>query len=99
MKDLKAKNYLFQAIDRSVLETILCKGTSKQIRDSMKMKYQGSARAKRQQLQALHSELEMLQMKSGESVTDYFSRMMAIVNKMRIQGNKTEDVTVIEKIL
>ena len=25
LKDLKAKNYLFQAIDRSILETILCK--------------------------------------------------------------------------
>ncbi|KAJ1411088.1 callose synthase 7-like [Sesbania bispinosa] len=25
LKDLKANNYLFQAIDRSILETILCK--------------------------------------------------------------------------
>ena len=31
LKDLKAKNYLFQAIDRFILETILCKETSKQI--------------------------------------------------------------------
>ena len=28
LKDLKTKNYLFQAIDRSILETILCKDTS-----------------------------------------------------------------------
>ncbi|XP_031248142.1 uncharacterized protein LOC116105908 [Pistacia vera] len=46
LKDLKAKNYLFQAIDRSILETILCKDTSKHIWDSMKKKYQGLARAK-----------------------------------------------------
>ena len=38
-------------------------------------------------------------MKSGESVTDYFSRTMAIVNKMQIHGDKMEDVTIIEKIL
>ncbi|KAL0350103.1 UNVERIFIED_CONTAM: hypothetical protein Sradi_4159500 [Sesamum radiatum] len=31
LKDLKAKNYLVQAIDHSILETILCKDTSKQI--------------------------------------------------------------------
>ena len=31
LKDLTAKNYLFQAIDRSILETILCKDTSQQI--------------------------------------------------------------------
>ncbi|KAI3445076.1 hypothetical protein Pfo_001741 [Paulownia fortunei] len=41
MKDLKAKNYLFQAIDHSILETILQKDTYKQIWDSMKKKYQG----------------------------------------------------------
>ncbi|KAG6510909.1 hypothetical protein ZIOFF_028954 [Zingiber officinale] len=56
LKDLKAKNYLFQAIDRSILETILCKNTAKDIWDSMKKKYQGTTRAKRQQLQALRSE-------------------------------------------
>ncbi|KAA8529256.1 hypothetical protein F0562_033945 [Nyssa sinensis] len=38
-------------------------------------------------------------MKSGESVLDYFSRMMEIVNKMQIHGEKTEDVTIVEKIL
>ncbi|KAA8524643.1 hypothetical protein F0562_011066 [Nyssa sinensis] len=52
-----------------------------------------------QQLQALCSEFETLWMKSGESVTDYFSRTMEIVNKMRIHGDKTEDVTIVEKIL
>ena len=31
LKDLKVKNYLFQAIDRTILETILVKDTSKQI--------------------------------------------------------------------
>ncbi|KAG6475047.1 hypothetical protein ZIOFF_064264 [Zingiber officinale] len=40
LKDLKAKNYLFQAIDRSILETILCKNTAKDIWDYMKKKYQ-----------------------------------------------------------
>ncbi|KAF2305279.1 hypothetical protein GH714_003455 [Hevea brasiliensis] len=43
LKDFKAKNYLFHAIDRSILETIICKDTSKQIWDSMKKKYAGSA--------------------------------------------------------
>ncbi|XP_025014648.1 uncharacterized protein LOC112536237 [Ricinus communis] len=72
---------------------------SKHIWDCMKKKYQGSIRAKRQQLQALRSEFEILRMKSGESVTDYFSRTMAIVNKMRIHGDRTYDVAVVEKIL
>ena len=73
LKDLKAKNYLFQAIDRSILETILKRDTSKDIWDSLKQKYHGIARVKRAQLQALRREFEILQMKTGESVNDYFA--------------------------
>ncbi|GKV19296.1 hypothetical protein SLEP1_g29580 [Rubroshorea leprosula] len=46
LKDLKAKNYLFQSIDWVILETILNKSTYKTIWDSMKKKYQGNERAK-----------------------------------------------------
>ncbi|XP_012468987.1 uncharacterized protein LOC105787087 [Gossypium raimondii] len=99
LKDLKVKNYIILAIDRSILEIILCKDTSKLIWDSMKKKFHGSKRAKRQQLQALRSEFETLRMKSSESITDYFSRAMSIVNKMRIHGDKTNDVALFEKIL
>ncbi|XP_038889387.1 uncharacterized protein LOC120079306 [Benincasa hispida] len=45
LKDLKAKNYLFQAIDRTTLEQILEKHTAKQIWDSMKKKYEGNAKS------------------------------------------------------
>ena len=72
LKDQKTKNHLFQANDRSILETILKKDTAKDIWDSLKRKYQGTARVKRAQLQALHKEFEVLHMKIGESVDDYF---------------------------
>ncbi|PNY07765.1 putative copia-type polyprotein [Trifolium pratense] len=99
LKDLKAKNYLYQAIDRVVLETILKKNTSKDIWDSLKKKYQGTSRVKRAQLQALRKEFEILHMKAGESVNEYFARTLTIANRMRIHGEKMEDVTIIEKIL
>ena len=99
LKDLKAKNYLFQAIDRSILETIFCKDTSKEIWDSMKKKYQGSSRVKRAQLQALRRDFEVLQMKEGESVTYYCSRTMGIANNMRFHGEKMTDTTIVEKII
>ncbi|MCI62220.1 hypothetical protein A2U01_0083477, partial [Trifolium medium] len=62
LKDLKAKNYLFQSIDRSILETILVRDTAKDIRDAMRRKYQGSTKVKRAQLQALRREFEVLAM-------------------------------------
>ncbi|KAK4435116.1 hypothetical protein Salat_0674900 [Sesamum alatum] len=71
---MKAKNYLFQAIDRSILETILNKETTKGISDSLKRKYQGTARVQRAQREVLQKEYEMLSMNEGETVNEYFAR-------------------------
>lgn len=42
LKYLKAKNYLFSAIDRSILETLLVRNITKNIWDDMRQKYHGS---------------------------------------------------------
>lgn len=99
LKDLKAKNYLFQATDRSIMETILNKDTAKDIWDSMKQKYQGSTKVKRAQLQALRREFELLGMKGEDTVDEYFARTLAIVNKMKAHGEMVVQTTVVEKIL
>ncbi|CAJ2635130.1 unnamed protein product [Trifolium pratense] len=99
LKDLKVKNYLFQSIDRSIMETILVRTTSKDIWDAMKRKYQGSTKVKRAHLQALKREFEVLEMKENESVEQYFSRTLAIANRMSAQGQTLQEVEVVEKIL
>jgi hypothetical protein len=53
----------------------------------MKQKYQGSTKVKRAQLQALRKEFEVLNMKIGESVEEYFSRTLVIANKMSAHGD------------
>ena len=60
----------------------------------MKQKFQGSAKAKKQYLQALRS-YEMLRMKSEKSISEYFSKVTMIVNKLRVHGEKIEDVTIV----
>ena len=66
LKDLKVKNYFFQAINRTILDTILQKAIAKQIWDAMKKKFEGNARVKRSHLQALQREFETLEMRYGE---------------------------------
>jgi hypothetical protein len=99
LRDLKVKNYPFQAIDRSILETILNRDTSRDIWEAMRRKYQGSTKVKRAQLQALRREFEVLAMGEGETVNDYFARTLSIANKMTAQGERMEQVVVVEKIL
>ncbi|MCH93882.1 retrovirus-related Pol polyprotein from transposon TNT 1-94, partial [Trifolium medium] len=97
--DLKVKNYLFQSIDRSILETILVRDTAKDIWDAMRRKYQGSTKVKRAQLQSLRREFEILAMGESESVNEYFARTLAIANRMTAHGERMEQVMVVEKIL
>lgn len=86
LKDLKAKNYLFQAIERGIIETMISRSTSKEIWESMKERYQGSTKVKKAQLQALKKEYEKLQMKDSESVAEFFTRTLTLVNKMKAHG-------------
>jgi len=54
---------------------------------------------KRIRLQTLRSDLEATQMTDEEKNFDYYSRLLLIVNKMRRNGEKIEDIRVIEKLL
>lgn len=99
LKDLKAKNYLFQSLDKSILKTITQKETSKQLWESMKMKCQGNARVQRAQLNRLRRDFEVMAMKQGESITDYFGRVMVVANDMRNCGEDMTDVKIVEKIM
>ncbi|GAU41840.1 hypothetical protein TSUD_177510 [Trifolium subterraneum] len=99
LKDLKVKNYLFQAIDHTILETILNRNTSFDIWEALRTKYQGSTKVKQAQLQALRHEFEVLAMGESETVNGYFVRTLAIANRMTTHGERVELVTVVEKIL
>lgn len=82
-----------------MLKTITQKETAKQLWDSMKVKYQGSARVKRAQLQRLRRTFETLEMKLGEGVSEYFTRVMSNANDIRNCGEDMNDVKIFEKIL
>lgn len=90
---------MFQAIDSTIMETVLDKETAKGIWNSTKQKYQGSTKVKRAQVQALRREFEILGMKEGEKVNEYFSRTLTVANKMKAHGEKMEQVVIVEKIL
>ena len=98
LKDLKVKNYLFASIDKTILKTIV-KESSKDIWESMKAKYQGNKRVQSAQLQRLRRDFEVLEMKEGDTITEYFSRVMVVANDMRNLGEDLPDDKVVEKIL
>jgi len=75
------------------------RNTSKDVRDSIKRKYQGYTKVKRAQLQPLRSKFEALAMKEGESVNDYFSKMLTIANNMSSHRERKDETLIVKKIL
>jgi gag-polypeptide of LTR copia-type len=50
-------------------------------------------------LQTLHGELESMKIKDSESVSDYITRVQAVVNQLICNGKVLTDARVVEKIL
>nr|AFP55578.1 copia-type polyprotein [Rosa rugosa] len=71
----------------------------KDLKDSMRQKFQGSTKVKRAQLQTLRREFEVLGMREGEKVNEYFARTLTVANKMKAHGERMEDLVIVEKIL
>ncbi|PNX61467.1 retrovirus-related Pol polyprotein from transposon TNT 1-94, partial [Trifolium pratense] len=65
----------------------------------MRQKYQGSTKVNRAQLQALRKKFEILNMRIGEFIDEYFSRTLSIANKMASHGDTITQSTIVEKIL
>lgn len=98
-KDLQVKHYLYQAIDRVNFEQILDRSSAKAIWDAMSQKYEGNARVKKSMLQKLRRDFEVLEMKNTETIPEYFSRVLAVANQMRSNGEDMTDLKIVEKIL
>nr|GEV73397.1 putative RNA-directed DNA polymerase [Tanacetum cinerariifolium] len=99
VKDMQVKHYLYQAIDRVTFEHILDQKTSKAIRDSMKKRFAGNERVNKSMLQKLRRDFEILEMKSNETIPEYFGKVLTISNQMRSNGETMTDVKIVEKIL
>ena len=98
-KDNKAKTIIYQGLDEATFGIISSAEKSKDIWEALQHKYKGADRIKKIRLQSLRGEFEALQMRSSESVSDYHTRIMVIINQMRRNGEALSEARITEKIL
>ncbi|KAL4296943.1 hypothetical protein GQ457_12G005360 [Hibiscus cannabinus] len=98
-RDKRALYFIFQAVDESTFEKISEATTAKQAWEILQKSLQGVEKAKKVRLQLLRAEFEMLKMKNTESIDDYVSRVKAVANEMKRNGETLGEVRVMEKIL
>ena len=98
-KDKKALFLLYQGVDDSTFEKIAKAKLSIEAWEILGIFFKGVDREKRVCLQTLCAEFEAAHMKDGETISNYFSQLLVIVNHLKSNGESIEDVCVVEKIL
>ena len=98
-KDKKAIFLIYQALDEDGFEKISSATSAKEAWDKLQISCKGAEQVKKIRLQTLRGELETLHMKASETIFEYFTRVLTITNQLKRNGEKQDDVKIMEKIL
>ena len=86
-------------MDEDAFEKISDAKTAKEAWEKLQTCNKGAEQVKKIRLQTLRGDFETLFMEDTESISDYFTRALSIVNQLRRNGEEISEVKVIEKIL
>ncbi|GAU43570.1 hypothetical protein TSUD_368940 [Trifolium subterraneum] len=98
-RDKKALCLIYQGLDEDTFEKASGAKTAKEAWEKLQTSYKGADQVKKVRLQTLRKEFEALHMKESELISDYFSRVLTVTNNLKRNGEKYDDVRIMEKVL
>lgn len=98
-RDKKALFLIYQSVDEDTFEKISNAKTSIEAWDKLQTCNKGVEQVKNIRLQTLRGDFKHLFMEEPESISDYFSRVLTLVNQLKRNGEDVDEVKVMEKML
>ncbi|KAH0773391.1 hypothetical protein KY290_010528 [Solanum tuberosum] len=98
-KDQHDLTLIHYYLDDGMFEKVADATTSKEAWEILQNSLQRVDKVEKIKLQTLRVDFEALKMKEYESISNFYSRLMVVVNKLKRYGEKVDNVCVVEKIL
>ncbi|KAK2993910.1 hypothetical protein RJ640_012784 [Escallonia rubra] len=73
--------------------------SAKEAWETLRNEFRGDDKVIAIKLQSLRKDLENMEMKEDESLKDYFSRFLELINQMKTHGEDISDQRIVEKTL
>jgi len=98
-KEGRAKSCILNSLDDAIFPKITAAKTAKSIWDILKAAYQGNDKVKMVRLQTLRTQFETLKMTDSETIDQFMTKVMGVVNQLRMNGEELNDQRIVEKVL
>jgi hypothetical protein len=98
-KRAKALTILHSAVNDDVFMRISHLETAKQVWEKLEEEFFGNERTKQMQVLNLKREFEALKMNEAENINDFMTKVMKVVNQIRLLGEQFLDSRIVEKVL
>ncbi|KAG6469652.1 hypothetical protein ZIOFF_070582 [Zingiber officinale] len=99
MKNAMALRILQQSVSKTIYPRLYGLKKAKEAWSVLKKEFQGSEKVISIKLQGLWRDFDNLAMKESETVKDFFSKVVEIMNQIKCCGDEVPDKKVVEKVL
>ncbi|XP_058008790.1 uncharacterized protein LOC110632040 isoform X1 [Hevea brasiliensis] len=98
-KNFKVLSFLHSAVDDSIFPRIMGATTTKSAWDALQEEFQGLEKVRAVKLLNLRREFQSLTMNEEEIIKDYVSKLVKVVNEMKIYGENISDQMIVDNVL
>jgi hypothetical protein len=98
-KDRKALTAIYSVVPKDVMQHLVGKKSAKDAWETIKTLHQGHARVREAHLQTLTKSYEDLKMEESETVDQFASRFVTLINAIRGYGERLDEVKNVRRFL